>query len=66
MAVWVKSNFFLWVFITSISISFLFLILGQVNRNMDLIAKFVDCQKMYKESQAARAIEACRGLLKEE
>merc|ERR1711956_176402 len=37
-----------------------------VNRNMDLIAKFVDCQKMYKESQAARAIEACRGLLKEE
>ena len=40
--------------------------MGQVNRNMDLIAKFVDCQKMYKESQAVRAIEACRGLLKED
>ena len=25
--------------------------MAQVNRNMDLIAKFVDCQKMYKDSQ---------------
>lgn len=37
----------------------------QINRNMDLIARFVDVQKMY-ESNAARAIEACRALLKEE
>ena len=37
----------------------------QVTRNMDLIARFVDCQKMY-ETNASRAIEACRALLKEE
>ena len=39
--------------------------LSQINRNMDLISRFVDCQKMY-DSQPAKAMENCRILLKEE
>ena len=37
----------------------------QINRNMDLVARFVDAQKLY-ESNASRAIDMCRQLIKEE
>ena len=39
--------------------------LAQVSRNMELIARFADCQKLY-DSHPGKAIENCRSLLKEE
>ena len=37
----------------------------QVNASMELIARFVDCQKMY-DSHPMKAVEACKALLKED